>query len=173
MSIPFLLASVWIVVTAIGAMACRNLVHCALCLVGSLIGMAVIYLQSGAYFIGFAQMLVYVGAVSVLIVFAILLTKNSETPVESTVGRGWPYGLGIAAITLISMVSMVLASGAGKRELPAGKTLTVQPLGVSLMTEHVLALEVVALLLTSAMIGAAVLALPSVDLRSTEDKEKQ
>ena len=66
------------VAAAVAAMGLRNLVHCALALTVALVGLALAYLQLDAQFVGLAQILVYVGAVAILIVFAILLTRGSE-----------------------------------------------------------------------------------------------
>ena len=63
---------------AIAAMALRQLVHCALCAAAAFAGLALIYLQLDAEFVGFAQLLVYVGAIAILIVFAVLLTRGDE-----------------------------------------------------------------------------------------------
>src|ERR1043165_9637120 len=78
MTLPFAILALVIAASAIAAMSLRNLVHCALCLTITSAGLAGIYLQLGAEFVGFAQILVYVGAVAILIVYAILLTRNAE-----------------------------------------------------------------------------------------------
>ncbi len=70
---------------SVAALSLRNLVHCALALALALSGLAVLYLQLGAQFVGFAQVLVYVGAVAILIVFAILLTRG----VDEDESGGW------------------------------------------------------------------------------------
>src|SRR5277367_4641307 len=62
---------------AVAAMALRNLVHCALALTIAFAGLATLYLSLDAQFAGLAQLLVYVGAIAILIVFAILLTPSS------------------------------------------------------------------------------------------------
>ncbi len=79
MSWPFALIAVLTVASAVAAMSLRNLVHCALTLMVAFAGLAALYLQLGAQFVGFAQFLIYVGAVAILIVFAILLTRSGET----------------------------------------------------------------------------------------------
>ena len=68
---------------AIAAMSLRNLVHCALALTVAFAGLAALYLQLDAQFVGFAQILVYVGAVAILIVFAVLLTRGTELPQQT------------------------------------------------------------------------------------------
>ena len=66
--------------SAVAAMSLRNLVHCALMLTVTFAGLAAFYLQLGAQFVGFAQILIYIGAVAILIVFAILLTAAASRP---------------------------------------------------------------------------------------------
>src|SRR5204863_3772165 len=83
---------------AVAAMSLRNLVHCALALTVAFAGLAAVYLQLDAQFVGFAQILVYIGAVAILIVFAILLTRGAEAPQQSVFSSSWAMGFAIAAI---------------------------------------------------------------------------
>ena len=78
--IPFAILAVLTLAGAVAAMSLRNLVHCALALTAAFAGLAAVYLQLNAQFVGFAQILVYIGAVAILIVFAILLTRGGEPP---------------------------------------------------------------------------------------------
>ena len=78
MQIAFAIIAALTLVSAMAAMSLRNLVHCALCLALTFAGIAAFYLQLGAAFVGWAQVLVYIGAIAILIVFAILLTRSSE-----------------------------------------------------------------------------------------------
>src|SRR5271169_784456 len=97
MTFAFVIISVLTVTSGIAAMTLRNLVHCALSLAVTFAGLAGLYLQLDAQFAGFAQILVYIGAVAILIVFAVLLTKGSETPKGSVYSRHSLMGLVIAA----------------------------------------------------------------------------
>src|SRR5687768_14374516 len=63
--------------SGVAAISLRNLIHCALCFAACLLGVAGLFLWLGAQFVGFAQILVYVGAISILVVFAILLTRGA------------------------------------------------------------------------------------------------
>jgi NADH-quinone oxidoreductase subunit J len=83
---------------AAAAMSLRNLVHCALSLVVALAGLAALYLQLDAQFVGFAQILVYVGAVAILIVFAVLLTRSDATPNQAILAPGWIVGILVSAV---------------------------------------------------------------------------
>src|SRR5438874_3579954 len=95
---------------AIAAMSLRHLVHCALCLVASLGGLAALYLQLDAQFVGLAQILIYIGAVAILIVFAILLTRGSEPPDQPVVTSSWILGVGIAVLAFSSLAATTVTS---------------------------------------------------------------
>src|SRR5205085_9833708 len=84
----FLIIAAITLVSAACAMSLRNLVHCGLCLAITFAGLAAAYLHLSAEFVGFAQILVYVGAVAILIVFTILLTRNTEVHL-SPVSLSW------------------------------------------------------------------------------------
>src|ERR1700710_809690 len=96
--ISFAVIAALTVVSAIAAMSFRNLVHCALSLALGLAGIAALYLQLGAAFVGWAQILVYIGAVAILIVFAILLTRSSESTPQPVLSPSWGIGVAIAII---------------------------------------------------------------------------
>ena len=151
---------------AAAAMTFRHLVHCALAMAVSFVGLAAIYLQLNAQFVGFAQILVYVGAVAILIVFAILLTRSGEVSNDSIVAPGWVAGVGIAVAVFAVLAWAILNSSALPTETVAASEVSVRQIGDSLMTRHVVPLEVIGLLLTAAMIGAVVIA-----LREREDQE--
>ena len=163
MTISFIIICCIVAVGAIAAMSLRNLVHCALCLTVSLAGLAALYLRLEAQFVGFAQILVYIGAVAILIVFAILLTRSNE-PDESAVPRAGSWsgvaGVAVALVVFGTLVLSILSSSVGKTDLPASPGATVKDLWNQLMTNYVVPLEAIALLLTSAMIGAVLIAKP-------------
>ena len=94
----FTILAVMTLGSAIAAMCLRNLVHCALALTGAFVGLAVLYLQLNAQFVGFAQVLVYVGAVAILLVFAILLTEGGGPQQQPIWSSSWFGGLGAAAV---------------------------------------------------------------------------
>ncbi len=159
MTLPFAIIAGLTVGSAIAAMSLRNLVHCALSLVVTFAGLAALFLQLNAQFVGFAQVLVYVGAVAILIVFAILLTRSAEPgpPAPTTTGAGW--GIGIAVAAFLAMAGAVTSSVVMQRTAPPPSAVTVRAIGEKLMTDYVLPLEVIGLLLTAAMIGAVIIAM--------------
>ena len=123
-------------------------------------GLAGFYLQLDAQFVGFAQILVYVGAVAILIVFAILLTRGAEIAVTvdffALLGdkqcclprRLWSSGLDNS-----------LQRGDSTLQYRHSPKSTVKQIGNALMSRFALPLEVIGLLLTAALIGAVTIAM--------------
>jgi NADH-quinone oxidoreductase subunit J len=158
MPVSFYIIAGFTIISAFAAMSLRNLVHCALCLALTFLGVAGLFLHLNAGFVAFAQVLVYVGAVAILIVFAILLTRNAEIQPESGTSNlffGIPLTIVVAAILLNGIFSTSLAMSGTPASAP-----TVRNLGAALMTSHVVPLEIIGVLLTVALLGAVVLALP-------------
>ena len=155
----FIILSIITAAGAIAAMSLRNLVHCALSLTVAFAGLAALYLQLNAQFVGFAQVLVYIGAVAILIVFALLLTRGSEPPQESTVSRSWLGGILVALVVFGLLATLLLRSSITHSAAPPPPQVSVRQLGEQLMTKYILPLEVIGLLLTAALIGAVIIAM--------------
>ena len=145
--------------SALAAISLRNLVHCALSVAVTFVGLALLYLQLGAEFVGFAQIVVYVGAVAILIVFAILLTKSSETSDEPRYARGAIWSGFLAAVAFVSLVAGINTSVGFMGSSVTRSSATVKQIGEDLMGKYVLPLEAIGLLLTAALIGAVIIAM--------------
>jgi len=159
MSLPFIIIAVLTLFAAAAAMSLRNLVHCALSLVVALAGLAALYLALDAQFVGFAQILVYVGAVAILIVFAVLLTRSDATPNQAILAPGWFTGIVVSAVVFATLGWAALNSPGLPKKMPPAPEATVKNIGDLLMTRYVLPLEVIGLLLTAALIGAVIIAM--------------
>ncbi len=159
MTLPFIILSVLTIGAAVAAMTLRNLVHCALAVAAAFGGLAGLYLQLDAQFVGFAQILVYIGAVAILIVFAILLTRGGEAPEKSVFSATWLTGATVAVVVFGVLAWTIVKSLIGEREPAQTADATVKQIGDALMTKYVLPLEVVGLLLTAALIGAVIIAM--------------
>ena len=160
MSFAFYLFAALSVAGGLAAVTLKNTVHCALALTVAFAGLALLFLDLDAQFAGFAQILVYIGAVAILVVFAILLTRGSETPKDGVFSTTWLAGLAIAAAVFAVLGWAVLQSQyLLPQGTPATPTVTVEEIGRALVGRYVLPLEIVALLLTAAMIGAVIVAL--------------
>jgi len=159
MTATFLILAAITIAGTVAAMALRNLVHCVLALTLGFAGLAALYLQLGAQFVGLTQILVYVGAVAILAVFVIMMTQHPTQTSESIFSSFWFSGGLIAAL-----VFAVLAWAIHASHLPSGVATpqaqaAVHPIGDALMHQYVLPLEIMGLLLTAALIGAVVLAM--------------
>jgi NADH-quinone oxidoreductase subunit J len=159
MSPVFYLIAALTVAGGLAAMLLKNTVHCALALTVAFAGLAMLYLDLDAQFAGFAQLLVYVGAVAILVVFAILLTKGSETPKDGIFSRTWLAGLAVAAAVFAVFAWAILQSVSRLPQAAKAPAVTVQQIGVALISRYVLPLEIVAVLLTVALIGAVIVAM--------------
>lgn len=142
------------------ALCLRRLIRSVLLFVISWAGIAAFYLWAGAEFLAFAQVLVYIGAVSMVTLFAVLLTRRHdqpdlviEPPARSRAAAGVTIGACVAAV----LIPAILAT-----EFPAAPAtapaFSVRQLGLDLMEQHGAVLLIVGLILTVALLGAVVLA---------------
>src|SRR4029077_15893412 len=106
-------------------------------------------------FVGLVQVFVYVGAVAVLIVFTILLTRRDT---EKDHGFHWSGAL-IALVVFAGLVWAIFKTSGISVALPQSPGLTVKQIGETLMTDYIWPLQCVGVLLTAALIGALVLVL--------------
>lgn len=147
------------IVGAAAALTLRNLVHCVLALMLAFLGLAGLYLQLDAQFIGFAQILVYIGAVAILIVFAILLTRGAASPLQSILSPSWAISGFVSIVVFAIMAWTIRSSTATRHSIPPQPEVTVKQIGNALMSRFALPLEVIGLLLTAALIGAVTIAM--------------
>lgn len=157
MTVPFLILATLTIAGAVATMTLRKLIHCALALAVSLVGLAGLYLDLGAQFVGLVQVLVYVGAVVILIVFAILLTRADEVPTHG-LGRA-ASGVIVSACVFAVLAWAVVSGGAAVGAGQSTQQAAISSIGNAMMQRFILPLEVVGLLLTAALIGAVVIAM--------------
>jgi NADH:ubiquinone oxidoreductase subunit 6 (subunit J) len=135
----------------------QNLMRGALWLILSFFGIAGIFVLLQAEFLAVTQVLVYVGAISILIIFAIMLSRNFMDPRMPRFNDQWGLVGGFAALlfvalaTIITRVAWPVATG----EVPAD---AIARLGVDLVGPYVVPFEVASILLVVAMIGAIIIA---------------
>ena len=152
-SVAFLVIAIITLSGALAAATLRKLIHAALCLVIAFVGLAAFFFLLGAEFVGLVQVFVYVGAVAVLIVFTILLTRRE---VNGTGGINW--GGAIVALAVFGgLLWTILKTKSLAIPAPEIEPLTVKRIGEVLMTDFVWPLQCVGLVLTAALIGALVL----------------
>jgi NADH:ubiquinone oxidoreductase subunit 6 (subunit J) len=158
MTIPFLIIALLIVGGSAAAMGLRNPVHCVLALTLSFAGIAALYLELGAQFVGFTQIMVYVGAVAILAVFAIMMTHRPGDTERTIFSRHALLGI-LTAAAVFAVIGWAVLKQPATLDTASNPGVSVQQIGTSLMHEYVLPLEIIGLLLTAALIGAVVIAM--------------
>lgn len=155
--IVFYLFAFVIIVSALAVVTMRNIFHCALFLILCLFSVAGIYVMLHAEFLAVVQVLLYVGAVAILIIFAIMLTsKLAGREVQMT--NEHTFIGAFLSLVLVFGLTVSLASTLFHQAdtLPASQSAF--EIGRLLMTEYVLPFELVSALLLAALIGAIVIA---------------
>jgi NADH-quinone oxidoreductase subunit J len=140
----------------------RNLVHAALWLVATLFGVAVIYTLLNAGFIAVVQVVVYIGAIAILFIFAVMLTRKDMRDTGPQLNRNWWAGALIAVAAFAGLASLLQGWSGFSRTaagLPSGFD-AVGLLGDQLVSPdaYVLPFEVASVLLLAAMVGAVYVA---------------
>jgi NADH-quinone oxidoreductase subunit J len=156
----FLPLALFVAVCALLVAIARNLFHGALALVATLFGVAAIYAMLEAEFVAVSQILIYVGAISTLITFAIMLTRGMMF------GRTTPNNRQLlAAIVVVGLLFAELLGLAYNVAWPQAETpdtiqgsATITQLGIAFVNEYLIAFELLALLLLVALSGALLLA---------------
>lgn len=164
----------WIVAAVMGVAALRvvtsrNVVHAALYLVGTLMGAAALYVLLLAEFVAWVQVLVYVGAVVVLMLFGLMLTRapigsahldNNQRPLAA-----------LCAAAVFVVTSWIMVSAFDGKEISIANqagTATAE-VGKVIFSSYVLPFEVVSVLLLAALVGAVVIARRDVDDESASE----
>ena len=135
----------------------RNLIRAALALTTVLGGVAMMYALLGADFLAVAQLVVYVGAVMVLIIFAIFMTPG-QIDVPGLVGTGQRIGALLTAATVLVISVFVVWTTPWKIRDSLLDFPTAESIGGLMLTRYVLPFEIASILLTVALIGAIVIA---------------
>jgi len=159
MSAVFYVVAAITVAGALATVLLKQLVHCALAATLAFGGLALMFLSLDAQFAGFVQVLVYIGAVAILIVFAILLTRGSDLPKDGVFSKTWLWGVVIAAAVFAVIGWAVINSVNAIPQVAEVPQVTVHDIGIALVGRYVLPLEIVALLLTAATVGAVIVAM--------------
>jgi NADH-quinone oxidoreductase subunit J len=156
---PFYFAVIagWILVCGLGVVLFRTIVYSAVSMVACFLGVAGAYALLNAELVAIVQVLVYVGAISIVIIFAIMLTEVQGQEYRLFFHRqsifAAPLAVAVAAVLTVMVVSSEIAD-VGETSL----NLSVQALSGLLFNRYVFPFELVSLVLLAAMIGAIVLA---------------
>jgi NADH-quinone oxidoreductase subunit J len=149
----FVVMAILTLAAAIAAATLQNLMHAALCFAVTFVGVAAFFFLLGAEFVGLVLVFVYIGAVAVLIVFTILLTRRDLGKAR---GFNWS-GVAVAIAVFGGLLWAIFKTQMLSVAAPQIQPLTVKQIGTVLMTDYVWPLQCIGLLLTAALIGALVL----------------
>lgn len=168
----FLLSALLTVGCAIAVAVTKNIMHSCIFLLGSLIGIAGLYATLGADFVAVTQIMVYVGGIVILMLFAVMLTGGKDfvsraqnlLGLAPAMGNKWTYGIGLLVglvflltnVKLLMNINNVVPAKVIGNEFPS----TVSQIGHLLVKDHVLAFELSSVLLLGALVGAAIIARP-------------
>ena len=157
--VSFGILSVMMIGSALGVVLLTNIVYSAFLLGGVFISIAGLYLLLNADFVAAAQVLIYVGAVNVLILFAIMLVNKREDydPVKGTGVRRSATALVCGGLFALLAAMVVSTPWAVSSATPAGDESIIK-IGLHFFTDYLLPFEVVSVLLLIALVGAIVLA---------------
>lgn len=143
--------------SALGVVRTRNVVHAALYLVVVLAGGAAQYILLGQEFVAWVQVLVYIGAVIVLFLFGIMLTRAPMHPEESLDNSlRWPGA--VVALFLAGVLGGLLVDAFGNDKLEIEAPVRTAEVTSALFTSYLIPFELIGVLLLGALIGAVVLA---------------
>ena len=149
----FVAIAILTLAAALAAASLPKLIHAALSFAVAFVGIAAFFFLLGAEFVGLVQVFVYVGAVAVLIVFTILLTRRDADPP----GKFNWGGVVVAIAVFAGLVWAILRTSTLAMAAAPIDALTVKRIGEILMTDYVWPLQCVGVLLTAALIGALIL----------------
>ncbi len=154
--IVFLVLSVIAVGSALLAMTSGQLVHSALWLIVTLGAVAGCFLLMTAELVAWVQVLVYVGSIVVLVIFALMLTRQSATSRSAEVtGNRW-VAAGVGVVAAVGLGATMVAGFRGER-IEGNRIGTAESIGQALFTEWVLPFEILSGVLLAALIGAIVI----------------
>lgn len=157
---------------AIAVLVTRNLMHSCIFLLASLLGMAGLYATLGADFVAVTQIMVYVGGVVILMLFAVMLTGGKDfvsraqnlLGLAPSMGNKWTFGVAglVAVVFLLTNYSLLsgIVNNAKVETINNEFPSTVNEIGHLLVKDHVLAFELSSVLLLGALVGAAIIARP-------------
>jgi NADH-quinone oxidoreductase subunit J len=158
----FLAVALVTLVTALMVVTTRNLIHAALWLVATLFGVAVVYALLHASFLAVVQVVVYIGAIAILFIFAVMLTRKDMRDQGPQVNANWWLGALLALGTFGGLIALLTGwSGLSKTAAAYPSDFdAVSLLGNALTSPdgYVLPFEVASVLLVAAMVGAVYVA---------------
>ena len=156
-NIAFAVIAITMVVAAVRVVTSRNIVHAALYLVLVLAGVAAQYILLAAEFIAITQVLVYIGAIVVLFLFGIMLTRAPMGAMHDTDNEQRAVGA-VISVVLLGVMGYTLWKAFAGKQFEDISVQTTSQVANSIFSQYLIPFEVVSVVLLAALIGAIVLA---------------
>ncbi len=163
----FLLLAAVLIGSALLVVTLRDIIRCGVAMIVSFAALAGIYVLLGSPIVAATQVLVYIGAISVLVLFAIMLTQTKNAPVRLVFQTQW-WAAAIAAVVLAVIISLTVA-GTNWPNVTARGWQQTTDVATLLFHQYVLPFEIVSVLLTAAVVGGVFLARRELVRRDDED----
>ena len=156
-NVAFWIIALTMAVAAVGVVTMKNIVHCALYLVMVLAGIAGLYILLAAEFVFAVQLIVYIGAIVVLFLFGIMLTR---APMRKTgeFDNDQRILAGLVSLLIFGVLAYLLSDQFSGDHLRLGQPTQTSAIADSIFRSYVVGFEVVSMLLLAALVGAIVLA---------------
>lgn len=162
LQLVFIITAVVSLGSAVMVVTVRNLIHAALWLILTLFGVAVMYGLLSATFFTVVQVVIYIGAISILMIFAIMLTRRVVQETGGSVNKGWWMAGSLSLVLFTSLVWLFTTWDGFRTPLPdvPADVDTIRLLGTALVAPngYVLPFEIASVLLLAALIGAVAVA---------------
>lgn len=162
LDIVFILIAAMTLGAAFLVVTTKNLVHAALWLVLTLFGVAGTFVVLSAGFLAVVQVVVYIGAIAILMIFAIMLTRNVMEDIGPQTNANWRLAALLSLVLFVGLGALLLNTDATSAAMPeiTGELDTVNVLGQALVSPDafVIPFEVASVLLLAALIGSIVVA---------------
>jgi NADH-quinone oxidoreductase subunit J len=159
----FLVTGAVTLLSALMVVTARKLVHAALWLVLTLAAVAVLFVLLNAPFLAVVQVVIYIGAIAILIIFAVMLTRRSMEDTGSQTSNRW-WLAGLIAVALFAAILLLVVShpavSTGVSGAAPADSLRQLGLGLVSVNAYVLPFELASVLLLAALIGASFVARP-------------
>lgn len=160
LGILFIVVAVVTLIAAFRVVTTPNLVHAALWLIMALFGVAVVFVLLNATYLAVVQVIVYIGAIAILMIFAIMLTRRVMKDSGPQVNANWHWAALLGILLFVGLTIILINSGAEEATLTTLTTDPVIELGKALVSPnaYVIPFELASVLLLAALIGAIVVA---------------
>jgi len=158
-TVVFFIFAILSIAAAWGVVTSKNIMHSALYLALSFLGVAVLYILMNADYLAAVQLLIYTGGIAIMVLFAIMLTLRGEVSESNPENSIWGWGALISTLLFITIAFVVLTN-ADWRILPTPWTSggSATDISLLLLTKFMVPFEAAAVLLTVAIVGAVILA---------------